>query len=167
MRRRDHFLGRWLRRSSGYPTWFGRLVQPGRVRVERKVNEEYVTDEGVGLLQHHLDHYPFNKGIAWWFERHNRYSTMESLSMASELCEPLEWRSLLVNDPVARRRTLKRITYRLPGRPLIVFMYLYVVRLGLLDGLPGLYYSAMRASYEMMINLKTRELRAREARLPV
>ncbi len=41
MRRRDHLFGRWIRRSSGYPTWFGRLVRVGRVRVERPINEEY------------------------------------------------------------------------------------------------------------------------------
>ncbi len=37
MRRKDFFLGRWLRRSSGYPSWFGRLVRRGtRSRGKRK-----------------------------------------------------------------------------------------------------------------------------------
>src|SRR4051794_413016 len=31
MRRKDMFFGRWLKRSSGYPTWFGRLMRSGRV----------------------------------------------------------------------------------------------------------------------------------------
>ena len=42
IRRKDFFLGKWLRRSSGYPSWFGRLVRLGHVRVEREVNEEYI-----------------------------------------------------------------------------------------------------------------------------
>src|SRR5271155_4475515 len=49
MRRKDHFLGKWLRRSSGYPSWFGRLVRLGRIRVEREVNEEYIAD---GRVEH-------------------------------------------------------------------------------------------------------------------
>jgi len=51
MRRKDYFLGRWLRRSSGYPSWFGRLVRPGRVRVERPINEEYIADGRIAHLQ--------------------------------------------------------------------------------------------------------------------
>src|SRR5438445_6663329 len=35
MRRKDMFLGRWLRRSSGYPTWFGRLDSLGNVWLAR------------------------------------------------------------------------------------------------------------------------------------
>ena len=27
MRRKDYFMGQWIRRSSGYPTWFGRLMK--------------------------------------------------------------------------------------------------------------------------------------------
>ena len=61
MRRRDHLFGRWIRGSSGYPTWFGRLARVGRVRVERPFNEEYHADGEVGDLQGHLEHYPSTK----------------------------------------------------------------------------------------------------------
>ena len=84
IRRKDMFLGKWLRRSSGYPTWFGRLIRIGRVRVEREINEEYHTDGKVGFLKEHLIHYPFNRGISYWFERHNRYSSMEAEVLFSE-----------------------------------------------------------------------------------
>ncbi|MEA2113926.1 MAG: hypothetical protein U9P36_00915 [Thermodesulfobacteriota bacterium] len=40
MRRKDFFLGKWIKRSSGYPTWFGRLMKVGHVRVERSINED-------------------------------------------------------------------------------------------------------------------------------
>src|ERR1700744_2011369 len=53
MRRKDFFMDRWLRRSSGYPSWFGRLVRVGRVRVEREVNEEYIADGNVAHLKSH------------------------------------------------------------------------------------------------------------------
>lgn len=167
MRRKDFFLGRWLRRSSGYPSWFGRLVRVGRVRVEREVNEEYIANGGVEHLQAHLHHHPFNKGIAYWFERHNRYSTMEAQVTQAMRGEKLAWRSLLGADPVNRRRALKQLAYRLPMRPLVVFLYLYVVRLGLLDGRAGFYYSSMRAVYEMFIDLKAIESTRRQRGLPV
>ncbi|HEY2679117.1 MAG TPA: glycosyltransferase family 2 protein [Steroidobacteraceae bacterium] len=159
MRRKDFFMGRWLRRSSGYPTWFGRLMRIGRVRVEREVNEEYVGDGTALHLDAHLHHYPFNRGIAYWIERHNRYSSLEAIAKASLLIEPVALGNPFTTDPVERRRVLKQLLYRLPLRPLLVFVYLYIIRLGVLDGRAGYYFSRMRAIYEFLIDLKAIELR--------
>jgi glycosyltransferase involved in cell wall biosynthesis len=159
MRRKDFFLGKWLRRSSGYPSWFGRLARLGRVRVEREVNEEYIADGRVGHLEAHLHHYPFNKGIAYWFERHNRYSTMEAITKMSIHKHRIVVRELFARDPINRRRMLKQFLYRVPLRPLVVFLYLYFVRLGFLDGRAGFYFSRMRAVYEMLIDIKVIEAR--------
>jgi glycosyltransferase involved in cell wall biosynthesis len=167
MRRKDFFLGQWLKRSSGYPTWFGRLVRIGRVRVERDINEEYIADGIVQPLGGHLYHYPFNKGVSYWFERHNRYSSMEAVAKVAMLVDPIVSRKLFTSDPIARRRILKRLLYRLPLRPFIVFLYLYVIRLGMLDGRAGFYFSRMRAIYEFFIDVKVLEAKRRHRGLPV
>ncbi|MGO9988381.1 MAG: glycosyltransferase family 2 protein [Steroidobacteraceae bacterium] len=167
MRRKDYFLGRWLKRSSGYPTWFGRLVRIGRIRVERECNEEYIADGRVEHLQAHLEHLPFNRGIAYWFERHNRYSTMEAALISKIRDEPIAAAKVFSSDPIERRRTLKQIASRLPLRPLMVFLYLYVLRLGFLDGRAGFYFSSMRAAYEVFIDLKVFEMKRRARGLPV
>ncbi len=158
MRRKDFFLGRWLRRSSGYPSWFGRLMRVGRVRVEREVNEEYIADGKIIHLESHLLHYPFNRGVVYWYERHNRYSSLEALAKVRSRRLPLSFKSLLGADPIDRRRVLKQIVYRLPMRPSIWFFYLYIFRLGFLDGRAGLAFSRMRASYERIIDFKVLEL---------
>jgi glycosyltransferase involved in cell wall biosynthesis len=167
MRRKDFFLGRWLRRSSGYPTWFGRLVRVGRAHVEREINEEYVADGKIAYLQSHLHHYPFNKGIAYWYERHNRYSTMEALFKIQAYKMPVRLRSLLSADPIERRRALKALAYCLPMRPGLVLFYWYVLRLGFLDGRAGLAFSMMRATYEFLIDLKVLEAKRRKSGLPI
>jgi hypothetical protein len=113
-------------------------------------------------LREHLHHHPFSKGIAWWFERHNRYSSMEAQAMLLLSSQPLRLRNVLVPDPVARRRALKQLAYRLPMRPLLIFLYLYVVRLGLLDGRAGYRFARLRASYEMLIDLKVMEWKRRQ-----
>lgn len=167
MRRKDYFLGKWLRRSSGYPSWFGRLARVGRVRVEREVNEEYIADGRIGHLQAHLHHYPFNRGIAYWIERHNRYSTMEAAAKMSLERGRIALGGLVNGDPIDRRRTLKQLLYLVPFRPQIVFFYLYIVRLGILDGRAGFYFSRMRATYELLIDLKVIENRRRQRGFPV
>jgi len=166
MRRRDWLLGRWIRHSSGYPTWFGRLARRGRVRVERPVNEEYHADGTVLPLAGHLDHYPFNKGFAEWIGKHNRYSSMEAAHAEARGSQPASG-SIFTRDPVRRRKALKERLYRLPGRPALMFLALYVVRGGILEGRAGLTFCALRAWYEFMIEVKRRELRRRAAGLPV
>jgi len=167
VRRKDMFFGKWLRHSSGYPTWFGRFFRVGKVRVEREINEEYHTDGTVGHLKTHYIHYPFNKGVAFWFERHNRYSSMEAASLLQDVRMPLEWRRSFSADPVIRRKFFKQLAYRMPGRPVLVFCYLYLFRRGFLDGRSGLIYCILRSIYEYMIDIKVRELRRRENGLPV
>lgn len=158
MRRQDIFMGRWLKRSSGYPTWFGRLFRKGAVRVEREINEEYYTEGEVGLLEGHLVHYPFNKGIDYWLERHNRYSSMEAKKLLNERLKKVEWSNFLSKDPMLKRKAFKAFAYRMPFRPLLTFCFLYFFKLGFLDGEAGFHFSIMRSIYEYMISLKMREL---------
>jgi hypothetical protein len=167
MRRKDHLFGRWIPHSSGYPTWFGRLVRVGRAWVERAYNEEYHTDGDSAELEAHLDHYPFNKGFAAWVEKHDRYSTMEAELRLHEQENPHRWRDLFAHDPVLRRRAHKSVLYQLPVRPLVVFAGLYFLKGGVLEGRAGLTFSLLRAWYEYLIDCKLVELRRRAAGLPV
>ncbi len=161
VRRKDMLMGQWLKRSSGYPTWFPRLFRKGRVSVKRDINEEYDLDGAYEELDMHLVHLPFNKGMAWWFERHNRYSSMEAQTLAGELnSRPLRLFGLFSSDPLVRRANLKQLAYRMPARPALVFVYLYFIRLGFLDGMPGLTYASLRFCYETMISTKLLEARA-------
>jgi len=157
MRRKDHFLNRWIKRSSGYPTWFGRLFRRGSLSITREINEEFHTSGKVGFLQNHINHYPFAKGISFWFERHNTYSSMEAkLHSQRNLSRP-PLKSIFRSDPAIRRAGLKSVLYELPMRPTIVFVYLYFFRLGFMDGQAGYYYCRMRAAYELMIDAKALE----------
>lgn len=161
LRRKDHFMNCWIRYSSGYPTWFGRLVKPSQVRVEREINEEYVTDGEIRHLQSHLIHYPFSKGVEQWIERHNRYSTMEAKVQfddeESGRTVPLKY--LFNRDPMRRRSAQKQLVGRLPGRSWIVFFLFYLARGGFLDGRAGLTFSRLKGMYEYMIAVKLRERR--------
>lgn len=154
LRRRDYFKGVWIRGSGGYPTWFGRLLRRGQVRITRPINELYETDGRIGLLQEHLIHLPFSKGLERWLARHNEYSTAEAVALGLERARPIAWADLFHADPATRRRALKGIYYRLPLRPWFVFAYLYLLRGGFLEGRAGFHYASLRMAYETMIDAK-------------
>jgi glycosyltransferase involved in cell wall biosynthesis len=167
MRRRDHLFGRWIRRSSGYPTWFPRLARVAHTWVERPYNEVYRTDGEVISLKAHLDHFPFNKGFHEWIAKHDRYSTMEADLRHRKGDDPWRWIDLLARDPGIRRAAVKGLIYSLPMRPVVVFSGLYLLRGGILEGRAGLTFCLLRAWYEFMIDCKLRELRRRARHLPV
>lgn len=162
VRRKDFFMGRWLRRSQLYPTWITRVFRPEKIRYERLVNPVAVVDGRTGTLNGHIIHQPFSHGVGHWFDRHNRYSEMEAQDLIKEVARPLRFADLFSRDTAARRKALKTLAYRMPGRPLFMFCYLYFARMGFLDGKPGFRYSLMRSMYEFMIDLKVVELKYKE-----
>jgi len=163
VRFRTMFMGRWVKHSSLYPTWVTRLFRPDRISFERTINLRYIVDGPEGRLQNHFEHYSFNKGLNAWFEKHNRYSQHEAEESLKSLSDG-QWSlaGLVARDPVARRRALKELSFRLPCRPLLRFAYMYLLRLGLLDGLPGYHYCRLLAIYEYMIVLKMKEIQRRQ-----
>lgn len=162
------FLGEWIRHASLYPTWVLRLFQPGRVRWQREINTSCVVDGLAGRLASHFLHYSFNKGFNAWFEKHNTYSWHEAREAFRTLeSGPPSLPTLLSRDPVIRRATLKAASLYLPFRPTLRFLYMYLLRRGLLDGRPGLVYCQLLATYERMIDVKLDELRRRATGRPL
>lgn len=159
LRRKDMFFGTWLKRASGYPTWFARLVRPRQARVVRAINEECVADGAESRLEAHLIHEPFAKGIVHWIDRHNHYSTLEARQLLEERRSGIGGLVSLNSNYASARRLLKQLFYRLPCRPTVAFLYLYLVRGGFLDGVAGYRYCRLRAMYEYMIALKMAELK--------
>lgn len=163
VRRKDMFMGRWLRHAQLYPTWLIRLFRPAKIRYERLVNPVAIVDGPIGQLDGHLIHYPFSKGVAQWFERHNSYSSFEAAELIKVLAgkrRPL--RGVFARDPNDRRAALKDIFFRLPMRPQVKWMYYMLIRRAWQDGVPGITYARMTYLYEYMISIKVREIRTRE-----
>jgi glycosyltransferase involved in cell wall biosynthesis len=165
IRRRDYFEKRWLRHAQISP-WYVRLVRPERARYTREINEVLEIAGTIGELKSPLDHYPFSKGIGHWIRKHDLYSTMEARLIVERggLSNPSLAKALRARDFHERRRHQKALFYRLPGRPLLKWLYMVLVRGAFLDGRPGLTYARLQAIYEYMIVLKTRELHDQESR---
>lgn len=167
IRHKDMFMGTWIRRSTFYPCWHIRLFRPSRVHWERLINPVVVADGEVGRIQEHFIHFPFSKGTSGWFRRHVHYADCEAQELIKSAAEPLHLLDLLRGSYQSRRRTLKRLYYRVPARPLVRFLTLYFLKCGFLDGRAGYYYARMQASYELMISIRAMELLRIKRGLPV
>jgi glycosyltransferase involved in cell wall biosynthesis len=165
--RKNYFLGQWIKHAMP-PSHIMRFFKPGKVRFERLVNPTPVIDGKHGYLRHYLDHYNFSKGITEWIDKHNKYSLMEAIEgrkLIKGQAGPQP--SLFDRDASLRRKALKNLSFRMPFRPAIKFIYLYVFGRGFLDGRAGFTYCILQSIYEYMIVLKMKELHRKELGLEV
>jgi glycosyltransferase involved in cell wall biosynthesis len=163
--RRDFFLGTWLRHVQTSP-YYMRLFRPERMRYERLVNPISIADGPVGQMTGYLDHFPFSKGMDHWIARHNAYSRLEAQQILENRKSQRDFslmKAFTAKDFHERRFHQKELFYRLPFRPLIKFLLLYVGKRGFLDGRAGLTYAALQAIYEYFIVLKVREIESTRA----
>lgn len=158
--RRDYFLGTWIKHVTPSPM-HTRLLKPRHVHYERLINPVTVVDGEVGDLNTFFDHFPFSKGIGHWFAKHNGYSQLEAKQIVDSRQSSPQFtlsKALFSRDVHERRKHQKGLYYKLPLRPLVMFLGLYVGKRGFLDGRAGFVYAMLRAIYEYMIVLKVSEL---------
>lgn len=160
LQRRDFFMGTWLKHVQTSP-FYMRLFRPEKMHYERLVNPVSIADGLVGQVTGYLDHFPFSKGIGHWIDRHNGYSRFEAQQIINNR-RAGEGFSLLKaftgKDFHTRRYHQKEFFYRLPLRPLVKFLLLYIIKRGFMDGKAGLTYVGLQSIYEYFIVVKVREL---------
>lgn len=159
VRYKNFFCDRWIKHCGIYPVWVLRLFRPDKIQWERLVNPVPVVQGTEGRLEQHFHHYSFNKGLEAWFEKHNKYSSQEADEGIKTIRNGFEdWEGLFsLHDGARRRRALKELAFRLPFRPTLRFLYMYLLRMGFLDGWEGLTYCRLLSMYEYLIVLKMQE----------
>lgn len=163
MRFKNYLDGKWVRRSTDYPVWVIRFFKPAYLNFDREINLRYKVDGAIGRFCGHFDHYPFSKGLDWWVSKHNIYSTKEAFE-AAKIIGSLSLRMAIINifrakSSKERRIALKEFSFLMPFRGGLRFVYSYFIRLGILDGRPGLKYCLLISFYEFLISAKLSEIR--------
>jgi glycosyltransferase involved in cell wall biosynthesis len=161
IQRRDFFSdGTWLKHAQISP-YYVRLFRPSKIRYERLVNPVSIVDGPTSDIGGYLDHYPFSKGVGFWLERHIKYADLEAKTIQQNREAGGKFslkKAFTGKDFTEKRYHQKELFYRLPGRPLIKFAYMMILRRAFLDGGPGVTYAILQSIYEYFIVLKQAEL---------
>ncbi len=144
---------KWLRFSADYPVYVPRFIHCQGPRYTMRGHGEVLAAAPADSVyfQEPMLHYNFSKGWEDWQARHRRYAAAEAARIRAG-GHVRVGRQLLARDPATRRAAWRSLSYRLPGRPVLRFLYAYVLRLGMLDGVAGLRFSLAMARYERMID---------------
>jgi glycosyltransferase involved in cell wall biosynthesis len=162
MRYRLIFYGKWIHHCGWYPTWILRLVRRSKARWEdRPVDEHIILDGKAGYLKNDLIHENL-RDMEFWIAKHNYYSTQNAIiyynTIQGKIVDGI--RSRLFGSQAERKRFIKeRIWPYLPCRSLLFFIYLYIFRLGFLDGKQGLIFCLMQGIFQEFVTIKLWELK--------
>lgn len=162
------FLGRTLKHG-GFLFYKTSLFRTGRARYERRVHrdesaaaadmeihEHVVADGAVGTLRAAVLHENRNS-LHRFIEKHNDYSDWDAQILVHGDAGDVP--PNLFGSQAERRRWIRTVLSRLPGFPLLTFAYHYVVRLGFLDGYPGLIYCTTKGIQRFHAKAKAYALR--------
>ena len=109
-------------------------------------------DMKIGQIKAPILHYAYEDEADWW-ARHIRYACWEAQMIM---------RGAYPKDPVFWRESLKKLTRKSCLRPVLMFLYSYIFRLGFLDRREGLDFALSRKAYCDMVlkvlgSLKTKK----------
>lgn len=161
--RRYFFLGKPLKHAY-FPNWNLRLFKHKLGRYEKitdlltnsgdhEIHEHVVVQGSSGKLNSIMDHHAFPT-IESFVEKHNRYSNWEAVVESSTTDDE----SSLQHDGVRGKRKLRRIFRKLPFRPTLRFLYVFLWQGGILDGWRGYVFSRLHAQYEYLSAAKAKAI---------
>jgi len=164
-----YFLGRILRHCDA-SFWKLSLFRKGRGRFECRlkdqdrsmadieIHEHVVVGGPTAELRNALVHHNVDS-LSRYILKHNEYSNWEARVLLQPAGDPGDVSADLFGTQAERRRWLKRNLYRLPGSPVLLFLYRYIFCLGFLDGVPGLIYCTFQAVQMFHSKAKIYELK--------
>jgi glycosyltransferase involved in cell wall biosynthesis len=149
-----HFLGRVLRHCGagfyklalfrrGRGQFECRMASQDESMCDMEVHEHVMVDGRTAKLKNPVIHRNV-ESLSRYIRKHDQYSNWESRVLTAPSGEG-ELSATPWGNQAQRRRWIKRMLFRLPGSPVLLFFYRYLFSLGLLDGVPGLIYCAFQA----------------------
>jgi glycosyltransferase involved in cell wall biosynthesis len=140
---------------------FERLFDDSASGLDMEVHERMLVEGTVGSLSTPLIHEDF-KGLESYLERHNRYSTWEARLRLNYIATGRYGEDTIVprlfGNAQERRRFLKTLIVRMPFEAQAWFFYHYFLRLGFLQGRPGLIACQIRSAYIRQVRAKLFEM---------
>lgn len=149
------FQGTWIRHCGWYRgSWVVRLVDRRYATYDGSgVGERVCVDGPVRRLRNDIVDED-RKGLAAWLHKHVRYAELEAQRRSRPVAMPQRVRALRCRGstrPLIRTMMKDVIFPSVPAKPFALFAYMYVLRLGLLDGMAGLRFCFYHAWYEASV----------------
>jgi glycosyltransferase involved in cell wall biosynthesis len=149
-------LSLFRRGKGGYEC---RLKDQDASMADMEVHEHLVVEGQTAKLRNPLIHRNV-ESLSRYIQKHDEYSNWESRVLLQR-GDDAELPPSITGTQAQRRRWLKRKLFAVPGSPVLLFLYRYILRLGFLDGVPGLIYCGFQAVQMFHSKAKIYELKSK------
>lgn len=130
VRRKNYFLGKWIRHSGWWPDNIPRLFRRGKGALEeREVHEKVLIRGSVGNLKGCLEHYTY-RTISDYIRKMDIYTTLAAREIRKKSGRPGIVAMLM--------------------KPCTTFLKMYILRLGFLDGMHGMLLAVLYGYYTFL-----------------
>jgi len=168
LNRRQVFRGTWIRHGGYYPKYLLKLFRVANVQIDDRdlMDHHFYVSGGVDKL--HGDLIEDNlkeRDIGFWISKHVRYAELHAREELSRRKSGSPWllRPAFFGTPDQRIAWLKRLWYRMPlyVRPVLYFVYRYVLRRGFMDGKQGFIFHFLQSFwYRVLVDIRLDDLRS-------
>jgi glycosyltransferase involved in cell wall biosynthesis len=166
------FLGRVLRHGAasfyklslfrrGKGRFECRLKNQDTSMCDMEVHEHVIVDGATAKLKNPLLHHNVET-LSSYIQKHNEYSNWEARVWLNGEVDAGQLTPSLFGSQAQRRRWLRKKIFSISGSPVLFFFYKYFLRLGFLDGFPGLIYCGLQGIQFFHIKAKIYELSTRK-----
>lgn len=181
--RRTFWLGKWIKHGGWHPDYALRLFRKGKAHSEGVHHERIIIDGKEDRLSNSIDHYSYlsvQQHVERMMLRSVSMEVREAVSNGVQIYSIFPWHPfasfvksflkgpktglalrLLYKDMIKNR---VEIAWLIPLMPLVRFSYMYFLRLGFLDGVPGFWVATLSAFYEAVRYAKLWEHYYRQTR---
>lgn len=160
--RRVYFMGRWIKHGGYYPTFLLRLWRHKKVVCEQRWMDEHmkVLEGTVLVLKGDIVDDNLNY-LSWWTAKHNGYASREAVELLNYRHRFMPFDALGDSGSATQEKTKRKLKEnfyaRLPLflRAFLYWKYRYFLKLGFLDGVPGLIWHFLQGFwYRFLVDAK-------------
>lgn len=166
--RKNYFSDKWIKHCGWYPNYMLRLFKRDKGRHDdREVHERVIVDDKLGYLKEPLIHYSY-ESVSDYRKRFDRYTSLEAQEMVKNNARIVwlfpfrrlfEFFSQYVSDKTRKdkmgayllaKEVFKNkivVVWFFPFKPLVRFVWMYIFKLGFLDGYYGFLVSLFSSVY--------------------
>lgn len=157
--RRHYFLEKWMRFGGRYPLYNIRLFKKTCRYEDRDVHAHIILDKTkISYLKNDIIHLS-DRSLSQYFHKANRYTTYNANYMAKIYNKKIkiDWQGFFTNTMIFKA-TIKDFWYFIPFSSTARFLYMYIFKLGFLDGSRGFVLALLYGFDNYVSKLKFKEI---------
>ncbi len=162
LQRKVVFMSRQLNYGNLNPMWLLRVWRSGEGFCNEKWMDEKIVLKHPNTKQLKEIFYDHNlNSLTWWTSKHNLYSNREAIEILKEKYVKTSGKKEKASNRDLLLFKLKSIYNMFPMfvRPILLFLYSYILRLGFLDGKQGIIWNVLQVFwYRFLVDCKVFEI---------